>query len=113
MSMFTDPSSPHQEFPLLKAKAKETEWLCRALTSVWPQFNDEASQCRSRVLALLLVMSLLQEVLCSMHQKTLTRALNMHCLFKWAETTGARRWSAVLKHHYTGQLAQQAHWLHI
>jgi hypothetical protein len=36
LSMFTDPSRPHQVFPLLKAKAKETEWLCRALAFVLP-----------------------------------------------------------------------------
>ena len=49
LSMFTDPSRPHQVFPLLKAKAKETEWLCRALATVWPQFNDEANQCHRRI----------------------------------------------------------------
>ena len=57
MSMFTDPSRPHQVFPLLKAKAKETEWLCRALTFVLPQLSGQADQCHrhiSRVLALLL-----------------------------------------------------------
>ena len=27
LSMLKDPSRPHQVFPLLKAKAKETEWL--------------------------------------------------------------------------------------
>ena len=57
MSMFTDPSRPHQVFPLLKAKAKETEWFCRALTFVLPQFSGQADQCHrhiSRVLALLL-----------------------------------------------------------
>ena len=37
LSMFTASSTPHQVFPLLKAKAKETEWLCRALTFVLPQ----------------------------------------------------------------------------
>ena len=57
MSMFAAPSRPHQVFPLLKAKAKETEWLCRALTFVLPQFSDQADQCHwhiSRELALLL-----------------------------------------------------------
>ena len=34
LSMLTAPSRPHQVFPLLKAKGKETEWLCRALTCV-------------------------------------------------------------------------------
>ena len=52
-----------------------------------------------------------------MHEKTLTIALCMlaHCswLSKWAETTGARRRNTVLKHHYTGHLAQQAQWLHM
>ena len=36
LSMFKDPSRPHLVFPLLKAKAKETEWLCRALAFVLP-----------------------------------------------------------------------------
>ena len=54
--MFADPSKPHKVFPLLKAKAKETEWFCRALTFVLPQFHDQADQCLrhiSRELALL------------------------------------------------------------
>ena len=57
VSMFTDPSRPRQVFPLLKAKAKETEWFCRALTFVLPQFSDQAGQCHrqiSKELALLL-----------------------------------------------------------
>ena len=52
VSMFTDPSRLHQVSPVLKAKAKETEWFI-----VLPQFGDQADQCHrhiSRVLALLL-----------------------------------------------------------
>ena len=44
-------------FPLLKAKAKETEWLGRALTYALQQFSEQADQCHrhiSRELALLL-----------------------------------------------------------
>ena len=51
-----------------------------------------------------------------MHHKTLTIALSMlaHCnwLSKWAETTSAKRWKTVMKHHYVGHLAQPAQWLH-
>ena len=36
LSMFKDPSRPHLVFPLLKAKAKEVVWLCRALAFVLP-----------------------------------------------------------------------------
>ena len=57
LSMLTAPSRPHQVFPLLKAKGKETEWFCRALTFELPQFSGQADQCHrhiSRVLALLL-----------------------------------------------------------
>ena len=56
-SMIKSPSRPHQVFPRLKAKAKETEWFCRALTFVLPQFSGQADQCHrhiSKVLALLL-----------------------------------------------------------
>ena len=49
-SMFTDPSRPHQVFPLLLAKAKETEWLCRAVACVLPQFNGQAGQCHRHTL---------------------------------------------------------------
>jgi hypothetical protein len=53
----------------------------------------------------------------SMHQKTLAIAVSTRAhynwLSKWAETNGARRWSTVLEHHYTGHLAQQAQWLHM
>ena len=55
--MVTDPSRLHQVSPLLKAKGKETEWFCRALTFVLPQFSGQADQRHkhiSRVLALLL-----------------------------------------------------------
>ena len=57
LSMFTAPSRPHQVFPLLKAKGKETEWFCRALIFVLPLFSGQADQCHrhiSRVPALLL-----------------------------------------------------------
>ena len=57
LSMITAPSRPHQVFPRVKAKAKETERFCRALTFVLPQFSGQADQCHrhiSRVLALLL-----------------------------------------------------------
>ena len=40
----------HQVFPQLKAKAKETEWFCRALTFVLPQFNGQADQCHRHTL---------------------------------------------------------------
>ena len=40
----------HQVFPQLKAKAKETEWFCRALTLVLPQFNGQADQCHRHTL---------------------------------------------------------------
>jgi hypothetical protein len=125
LSMFTDPSRPHQVFPLLKAKAKETEWLCRALAFVWPQFNDEDNPCHkhmSRVLALLLEFYAIAARGGIFHppedrERVLTIALNMlahyNWLSKWAETTGAKRWNTVLKHHYTGHLAQQAQWLHM
>ena len=47
----------------------------------------------------------------------MTIALNMLAhyswLSKWAETTGAKRWNPVMKHHYTGHLALQAQWLHM
>ena len=53
---------------------------------------------------------------CSIHHKTLAIALSMlaHCNWfsTWAETTGARRWNTVLKHHCRGHLAQPAQWLH-
>ena len=125
LSMFTDPSRPHQVFPLLKAKAKETEWLCRALATVWTHFNDEANQCHrhiSLVLALLLGFYGIAARGGIFHppedrERVLTIALNMlahyNWLSKWAETTSARRWNTVMKHHYTRHLALQAQWLHM
>ena len=71
-------------FPLLKAKAKETEWLCRALAFVLPQFNDQAHQCHkhiSRVLALLLEFYV--TALRSMRQKTLAIAVSTLALYNW------------------------------
>ena len=82
LSMLQGPSRPHQVFQLLNGKAKETEWLCRALAFVVPQFNDQAHQCHrhiSRVLALLLEFYV--TALRSMHQKTL--AIAMTTLAHW------------------------------
>ena len=82
LSMLKGPSRPHQVFQLLNGKAKETEWVCRALAFVVPQFNDQAHQCHrhiSRVLALLLEFYV--TALRSMHQKTL--AIAMTTLAHW------------------------------
>ena len=49
LTLFTAPSRPHQVFPLLRAKAKETEWFCRALTFVLPQFSGQAGQCHRQI----------------------------------------------------------------
>ena len=64
LSMLTDPSRPHQVFPLLKAKAKKTEWFCRALTFVLPHFIVTCATGTSPVCRRcpLYSMSLLQEV---------------------------------------------------
>ena len=93
LSMFTDPSRPHQVFPLLKAKAKETEWFCRALTFVWPLFNvrptNATRTCPGRWPSELYLIA--GRAGFSIQEKTLTIALSMlaHCnwLSKWAETT--------------------------
>ena len=105
MSMFTDPSRPHQVFPLLKAKAKETEWLCRALTFVLPQFSGQADQCHRHISRVLVALGVLRHC-CkrrSIHHKTLTNALSMlarcNWFSTWPETTGARRWNTVMKRH--------------
>ena len=77
----------------------------------------EANQChRHMSWALALgVMSLLEELAFSIHQKTLTIALNMLAhyswLSQWAEATDLGRWTTVLKH--TRHVSTQAQWLHI
>ena len=40
--MFVDRGAPHKHYPTLKAKAKETEYLCKPLALVWPRYcnND-------------------------------------------------------------------------
>ena len=42
-SMFLDKDAPHKHYPMLKCKAKEAQWFCRALAFVWPQYCDQAN----------------------------------------------------------------------
>ena len=73
--------------PLLKAKAKKTEWFCRALTFVLPQ--GQADQCHrriSRMLALLLQFSV--SAARGMHQKALAIALSMLAHYNWLSKWG-------------------------
>jgi len=41
-SMWTDPSKPHQVYPELKAKAKETEHVCQAMLWIWKQEKNDS-----------------------------------------------------------------------
>lgn len=124
LSMFTDPARPHQAYPLCTTKAKETEYLCRALATIWPQYMDEDMEAHmhiNRTLQLLLevydlagspglFMTLVQQ------QRIVSTVNELHAHYNWlakqAEDSGHKRWNTVLKFHYLGHLALQCKYLH-
>jgi hypothetical protein len=58
LAMLIDTGGPHQHYPCLRTKAKETEWLCRALAFVWTQWEDTGNRVHqhiSKTLDLLIV----------------------------------------------------------
>ena len=124
LSMFTDPKKPHRTYPHLSAKAKETEWVCRSLAFVWPQYMDQGNrvhlhmaktlQCLLQVYDIAGAPGLFHSNVDSQLLLDQVQALQAHYnwLAKWAEDNGLRRWNTVLKHHYMGHLAEQAQWLH-
>ena len=124
-SMFVDKDAPHKHYPMLKSKAKETEWFCRALAYVWPQFCDQANPVHrhtSRTLRLVLDLYDLAGTHTGLFHLPEDRELmvetavhllaHYNWLAKWAEEQGQKRWNTVLKHHYVGHLALQTQWLH-
>jgi hypothetical protein len=124
LSMFTDKDRPHQVYPQLTTKAKETEWLCRALARVWPQYQDMDQQADRHIGRLLELLVHVYDLagstgLFHSHQDSaalLTKVQEMQAHYNWlakaAEGRGEKRWNTVLKHHYMGHWAEDAQWLH-
>ena len=111
-SMFVDKKAPHRHFPMLRCKAKEAEWFCRALAFVWPQYCDQANPVHKHISETLrLVLNLYdiagpQPGLFHMPEdkelilKTAAHLLaHYKWLAKWAEEQGPNRKQTMLKHH--------------
>ena len=125
LAMITDPKKPHKQYPHLAAKAKETEWLCKALATVWPQYMDSAQPAHChihRTLALLVDIYDLARVDGIFHSDEDARAMmravtqlqaHYNWLAKTAELSGHRRWNTVMKHHMLGHIAMECQWLHV
>ena len=124
-SMFVDKDAPHKHYPMLKSKAKEAEWLCKALAYVWPQNCDRANPVHRHISRTLRYVLDLYEIagastglfhLPEDRELILDTAVHLiahyNWLAKWAEEQGHKRWNTVLKHHYVGHVAEQAQWLH-
>ena len=123
LSMFADKGAPHKSHPHLACKAKETEWLCRALSFVWPQYCDQRKEehkhC-SRALALLVDiydlaslpgLFLSDEDATQFFVKVHDMQAHLTWLRQWAIANEQQRWNIVYKLHYLGHMAEQAQWL--
>jgi len=125
LATITDPKRPHQVFPHLAAKAKETEWLCRAVASVWPQYMDRALPLHCHILRTLQLLVQIYDIARTdgiFHSDTDARTMqssvmNLLAHYNWlakaAETTGSKRWNTVLKHHMLGHIAMDSAFLHV
>jgi len=119
-SMLVDKNAPHRHDPMLRCKAKEAEWFCRALAFVWPQYCDQTNPVHRHISQTLrLVLSLFN--IAGTHtglfhvpedrELILKTAVHLiahyNWLAKWAQDQGLKRWNTVLKHHFVGHLLLQ------
>ena len=123
LAMFLHKGSPHQHYPELKTKAKETEYLVCALAWVWAQLATGPHH-NALVTALLQaavrVYEACREPGLFLHGQTLARLhrdidllLGTYtALGNAAANTGQRLWNVTPKFHYLWHWGQQAQWLH-
>jgi hypothetical protein len=125
MSMITDPQRPNKVYPHLATKAKETEWLCRALETVWPQYMNKDIDVHGHIMRTLSLVVDIYDLAStdgifgsdkdSMAMLQAVHQLQAHYnwLAKWAEDNNMRRWNTVYKHHMLGHIAMDCQWLHV
>ena len=123
LSMFLQ-KSPHQHYPELKTKAKETEYLVCALAWVWEQLADIGLGHNALVTGLLQALVsiydacrepglFLQDPALSQLHTDIDRLLGAYtALGNIAASTGQRMWNVTPKFHYLWHWGQQAKWLH-
>ena len=124
LSMFVDKDAPHQKHPLCATKAKETEHLCRALSTAWVQYMDEDNEEHMHIkLVLEHLVALydlagmpglfLTEAQSTTFKDTVDKLLaHYNWLARKAQDSGLKRWNTVLKCQYLAHLAQQRRNLH-
>jgi len=124
LSMFVDKDAPHQRYPACTTKAKETEYLCRALARVWVQYMDEDKEEHCHINMVLQHLVVLYDLagqpglFMTMAQSTKMKDTVCELLahYNWlarlAEDNGAKRWNTVPKFHYFAHLALQCKYLH-
>ena len=123
--VFVDKDAPHRHYPMLRCKAKEAEWFCKALAFVWPQYCDQTNPVHRHISQTLRLVLRLYDIVGTHtglfhapedRELILKNAVHLiahsNWLAKWAQDQGLKRWNTVLKHHYVGHLALQAQWLH-
>ena len=120
-SMLVDNDAPHRHYPMLRCKAEEAEWLCRALAFVWPQYCNQTNPVHGHISQIWrLVLSLYDIV--GTHtglfhvpegrelilQKCSAPDCPLQVVGHLAHDQGLKRWNTVLKHHYVGHFALQS-----
>ena len=125
-SMFLpDPGAPHQHYPLLhRVKAKEAEYLVRALQWVWGQHCNPEDEGHQHITAMLGFMVEFFDIcqvpghfLSDTSTADIVQAiehilLNYSKLARVALDTGSKLWNIVMKFHYFWHLGQQCQWRH-
>jgi hypothetical protein len=124
LSMFVDKDAPHQNYPMRTAKAKETEHLCRALSTAWVQYMDEDNEEHMHIkLVLEYLVALydlagmpglfLTEAQSTTFKDTVDKLLaHYNWLARKAQDSGLKRWNTVVKIQYSVHLAKQCRYLH-
>ena len=125
LAMITDTQRPQKVYPHLATKAKETEWLCRALETIWPQYMNKNIDVHChimRTLSLVVDIYTLASTDGIFHSDIDSLAImdavhnlqaHYNWLAKWAEDRNLRRWNTVYKHHMIGHIAEDSQWLHV
>jgi hypothetical protein len=124
LSMFVDTHAPHQKYPMCTTKAKDTEHLCRALSTAWVQYMDEDNEENMHIKLLLEFLVawydfagmpglFLTEAQSTTFKDTVDKLLaHYNWLARKAQDSGLKRWNTVLKLHYLAHLAKQCRYLH-
>lgn len=118
-------TAPKKHYPVIsKLKAKETEWLARALQWVWAQYTDKEDDVQVHIT---LVLNYLVEIYdhctsaglfftaeqaLSFQQACNNLMVHWQHLSRWALNSGFKLFNITPKWHYLAHVAEQALYLH-